>query len=152
MLFKFFTFLKGHLLERGSYSEFSKMKFRFFTYILKLNTTLLYFKIRIFNIDTLNKTAKYFLRIKGHIHDIFSLRIGLDKKGKSILTGLQTSIPLSKSGSLSIMSITFTSSVSESSISIKWFGRIGSSNIESCITILLIFFGGEGGRLMERGA
>ena len=95
--------------------------------------------------------TKCFLKIKGHTNDIFSLRIGLDRKGKSILTGPQTSISLSKAGSLSIMSISFTSSVSESSI--KWLGRPGSSNTESCIPILLIFrevLNGEG-RLLERG-
>ena len=33
--------------------------------------------------------AKYFLKIKGHTHNIFSLRIGQDKTGKSILTSPQ---------------------------------------------------------------
>ena len=82
------------------------------------------------------------------------------QKGISILTGPQTSILLSKSGSLSILS---TSSMSESSISIKWFGRLGLSNTENCIPILLIFrraLNGEGtyfenltleGRSLERG-
>ena len=39
-----------------------------------------------------------------------------------------TSISLSTSESLSIAFISFTTSVSESSISIKGFGRLGSSN------------------------
>ena len=36
-----------------------------------------------------NKTAKYFLKFKGHNHNIFSLRIGEDKTGKSVLTSPQ---------------------------------------------------------------
>ena len=54
-------------------------------------------KYRLFNtlhrwthLSAQNKMAKYFLKIKGHKHNIFSLRTGQDKMGKSILAILRT--------------------------------------------------------------
>ena len=67
----------------------------------RVNITLQYLKntekYRIFNImlhrgthsNAQNKTAKYFLKIKGHKHNIFSLQIGQDKTERSALTSPQ---------------------------------------------------------------
>ena len=41
------------------------------------------------NLNAQNKTAKYFLKIKGHKHTIFSLHIGQNKTEKSVLTSPQ---------------------------------------------------------------
>ena len=46
------------------------------------------FKLKSTHLNAQNKTAKYFLKIKGHTH-ILNLAIGQDKTGKSILTSPQ---------------------------------------------------------------
>ena len=38
------------------------------------------------HLNAQKKTAKYFLKIKGHTHNIFNLRTGQEKMGKSIFT------------------------------------------------------------------
>ena len=47
------------------------------------------FKLKSTHLNAQNKTAKYFLKIKGHTHNIFKLPVGQEKTGKSILASPQ---------------------------------------------------------------
>ena len=47
------------------------------------------FKVKSTHLNAQKKTAKYFLKIKGHTHNIFNLPIGQEKTAKSILASPQ---------------------------------------------------------------